>query len=178
MSERTVAFRDKFLDVSGNALQPGDKAPEVSLATGFLTKADLLADTTGKIRLISVVPSIDTSVCDVQTRRMNEEAASLGDSVIVVTVSADLPMAQKRWCGAAGVERVLMLSDYMNLPFGKAYGTDCARSWRRCPGDLCRGSRRRLFGTSNMCLASGNIRIMTRRLSLCAACCKRLAFMR
>jgi thiol peroxidase len=69
------------------------------------------------------VPSIDTSVCDAQTRRMNQEAANLGEQVVVITVSVDLPMAQKRWCGAAGVERVLMLSDYLNLDFGKAYGT-------------------------------------------------------
>jgi thiol peroxidase len=123
MSERTVAFRDKQLDVAGAALAPGDKAPEVTLHTGFLTGTPMLESTAGKVRLISVVPSIDTSVCDAQTRRMNEEASKLGDSVVVVTVSADLPMAQKRWCGAAGVERVIMLSDYMSLPFGQAYGT-------------------------------------------------------
>ena len=104
-------------------MQPGDKAIEVKLATGFLTGSELLAATAGKVRLVSVVPSIDTSVCDAQTRRMNEEASNLGEGVVVVTVSADLPMAQKRWCGAAGVERVLMLSDYMSLPFGQAYGT-------------------------------------------------------
>jgi thiol peroxidase len=123
MSERTVAFRDTQLAVLGNALKPGDKAPEVELATGFLAKSNLLADTAGKIRLVSVVPSIDTSVCDAQTRRMNQEASNLGEQVVVVTVSVDLPMAQKRWCGAAGVERVLMLSDYLNMDFGKAYGT-------------------------------------------------------
>ena len=126
MSDRTVAFRDKQLKVDGAALKPGDKAPEVTLHTGFLAGSPMLESTAGKVRLISVVPSIDTSVCDAQTRRMNEEASKLGESVIVVTVSADLPMAQKRWCGAAGVERVLMLSDYMNLPFGQAYGTAVA----------------------------------------------------
>jgi thiol peroxidase len=123
MSERTVAFRDKNLKVEGQALKPGDKAPEVTLQTGFLASNSMLAGTAGKVRLISVVPSIDTSVCDAQTRRMNVEADSLGENVVIVTVSADLPQAQKRWCGAAGVERVLMLSDYMNLPFGQAYGT-------------------------------------------------------
>lgn len=123
MSERTVAFRDTQLTVLGNALKPGDKAPEVELATGFLAKSKLLADTAGKVRLVSVVPSIDTSVCDAQTRRMNQEAANLGEQVVVVTVSVDMPMAQKRWCGAAGVERVIMLSDYLNMDFGKAYGT-------------------------------------------------------
>ena len=123
MSERTVAFRDTQLPVLGAALKPGDKAPEVELATGFLAKSKLLADTAGKVRLVSVVPSIDTSVCDAQTRRMNQEAANLGEQVVVVTVSVDMPMAQKRWCGAAGVERVIMLSDYLNMDFGKAYGT-------------------------------------------------------
>lgn len=123
MSDRTVAFRDKQLKVIGPALKPGDKAPEVTLHTGFLAGSPMLESTNGKVRLISVVPSIDTSVCDAQTRRMNEEASKLGESVVVITVSADLPQAQKRWCGAAGVERVLMLSDYMNLPFGRAYGT-------------------------------------------------------
>lgn len=123
MSERTVAFRDKQLAVEGDALKPGDKAPEVTLHTGFLSTVPMLETTEGKVRLISVVPSIDTSVCDAQTRRLNEEASKLGDCVVVVTVSVDLPQAQKRWCGAAGVERVLMLSDYHSLAFGKAYGT-------------------------------------------------------
>jgi thiol peroxidase len=123
MNERSVAFRDKQLPVQGNVLKAGDAAPDVALHTGFMSTLNLLNDTAGKVRLISVVPSIDTSVCDAQTRRMNEEAVNLGENVVVVTVSADLPMAQKRWCGAAGVERVLMLSDYMNLPFGQAYGT-------------------------------------------------------
>ncbi len=123
MSERTVAFRDKQLKVNGKALQAGDKAPEVTLYTGFLSPVKLLESTAGKLRLISVVPSIDTSVCDAQTRRMNEEASNFDEDVVVVTVSADLPMAQKRWCGAAGVERVIMLSDYMDLSFGEAYGT-------------------------------------------------------
>jgi thiol peroxidase len=71
-----------------------------------------LATTAGKVRLISVVPSIDTSVCDAQTRRMNEEASNLGEQRRGRHRQRDLPMAQKRWCGAAGVERVLMLSDY------------------------------------------------------------------
>ncbi len=123
MSERTVSFRDKQLKIDGTDLKPGDKAPEVTLYTGFLAGVPMLQSTAGKIRLISVVPSIDTSVCDLQTRRMNEEASKLGENVVVITVSVDLPMAQKRWCGAAGVERVVMLSDYMHLDFGNAYGT-------------------------------------------------------
>ena len=123
MSERTVAFRDQQIPVAGPGLKSGDPAQDVTLSTGFVETYHLLGDTQNKVRLISVVPSIDTSVCDLQTRRMNEEAANLGEKVVVLTVSADMPMAQKRWCGAAGVDRVIMLSDRMGLPFGHAYGT-------------------------------------------------------
>ncbi|MEM7031913.1 MAG: thiol peroxidase, partial [Chloroflexota bacterium] len=82
-----------------------------------------LADSTGKTRLISVVPSLDTGICDAQTRRFNEEIASLGDGVVGYTVSADLPFAQARWCGNAGVENVQTLSDHRDMSFGDAYGT-------------------------------------------------------
>ena len=123
MSERTFSFRNMELPVEGGTLVSGDVAPEVTLQTGFMSPHPMLANTAGKVRLISVVPSIDTSVCDMQTRRMNEEATRLGENVVVLTVSVDLPQAQKRWCGAAGVERVQMLSDYLDMSFGKAYGT-------------------------------------------------------
>ncbi len=123
MSDRTFEFRDQQLAVEGPTLKPGDHAPEVTLQTGFASPWPLLANTQGKVRLISVVPSIDTGVCDAQTRRMNQEAANLDDNLIVLTVSVDMPAAQKRWCGAAGVDRVQMLSDHTNLDFGKAYGT-------------------------------------------------------
>ncbi len=123
MNERTFEFRDRQLAVDGPTLKVGDNAPEATLQTGFASPWPLLGNTQGKVRLISVVPSIDTGVCDAQTRRINEEAASLGDGVRVLTVSVDMPAAQKRWCGAAGVERVQMLSDYVNVDFGKAWGT-------------------------------------------------------
>jgi thiol peroxidase len=123
MSQRTMGFRDMQLEVQGPTLAPGDKAREVTLQTGFLSPYNLLERTAGKVRLISVVPSIDTGVCDMQTRRMNEEAVKLGENVVVLTVSVDLPQAQKRWCGAAGVDRVQMLSDYKDMAFGDAYGT-------------------------------------------------------
>jgi thiol peroxidase len=80
-----------------------------------------LADSKGFVRIISVVPSLDTGVCDAQTRRFNEEAGGI-DGVKVLTVSVDLPFAQKRWCGAAGVENVQTLSDHRDLSFGTAYG--------------------------------------------------------
>ena len=84
MSDRTFTFRDKQLPVEGPTLQPGDAAPEVALSTGFMNTVDLLGSTAGKIRVISVVPSIDTSVCDTQTRRMNVEATALGEQVVVL----------------------------------------------------------------------------------------------
>ncbi len=123
MSKRTMGFREMQLEVQGATLAPGDKAPEVTLQTGFLSPYNLLEKTAGKVRLISVVPSIDTGVCDMQTRRMNEEAVKLGENVVVLTISVDLPFAQKRWCGAAGVDRVQMLSDHTDMAFGDAYGT-------------------------------------------------------
>ena len=125
MSDRTVTLKnDKVFQVAGTPVAVGDKAPDVTIADGgFGSEFSLLGDTAGKVRLVSVVPSIDTGICDAQTRRMNEEAGSLGDNVIVLTVSADLPMAQARWCGAAGVDRVKMLSDHADMAFGDAYGT-------------------------------------------------------
>jgi thiol peroxidase len=124
MSERTLPFgNDRVVHMSGNELTVGDKAPEVSLSIGGVSQYKLLGDSAGKVRLISVVPSIDTGLCDAQTRRMNEEASKLGDNVIILTVSADLPAAQARWCGASGVDRVKMLSDHMDMAFGNAYGT-------------------------------------------------------
>jgi thiol peroxidase len=118
-----MEFRNQQLPLEGPALKVGDSAPEVTVHTGWLMPYELLASTAGKVRLISVVPSIDTGVCDAQTRRINQDASALGDGVAVITVSADLPQAQKRWCGVAGVENVEMVSDYYDMAFGKAYGT-------------------------------------------------------
>jgi thioredoxin-dependent peroxiredoxin len=126
VTERTVLFRDQPMHVLGTPVAVGDQAREAKLSTSFVDSFHLLADTAGKIRLISVVPSIDTGVCDAQTRRFNEAAAQLGDQVAVLTVSVDMPMAQKRWCGVAGVDRVTMLSDYKTMAFGAAYGTHVA----------------------------------------------------
>lgn len=123
MSNRTVTLRDQTFTLLGTPVAVGDTAKDVTLTDGMTTTFRLLGDTVGKTRLISVIPSIDTGICDLQTRRMNEEAAKLGDNVVVLTVSADLPMAQKRWCGAAGVDRVKMLSDHADMAFGDAYGT-------------------------------------------------------
>lgn len=105
----------------GPELKVGDKAPDFILNKDLVTEVSL-TDYAGKIKLISVVPSLDTGVCDMQTRRFNQEAAALGDNVIILTVSVDLPFAQARWCGAAGVDKVVTLSDYKTKSFGEAYG--------------------------------------------------------
>jgi len=117
-----VTFKGDPLTVLGNKLSVGDQAPEFSLVANDLSGV-ALADSAGKTRLISVVPSLDTGICDAQTRRFNEEAAVLGDKVVVLTVSTDLPFAQSRWCGAAGIENVQTLSDHRDMNFGEAYGT-------------------------------------------------------
>lgn len=123
--EKAFQFGSRAVTVRGPVLKPGDAAPDFTLVANDLSKVTL-ADSAGRVRLISVVPSLETSVCDVQTRRFNQEATGLGDNVVVLTVSADLPFAQKRWCGAAGVDRVQTLSDHLDMNFGEAYGTHAA----------------------------------------------------
>jgi thiol peroxidase len=105
----------------GPELKPGDAAPDFTLVDGSL-KPVSLADTGGQVRIISVVPSLDTPVCDAQTKRFNEAAGSL-PGVDILSVSMDLPFAQKRWCGAFGVDKVKMLSDHKDASFGSHYGT-------------------------------------------------------
>lgn len=117
-----VTHKGKPLVVIGDLLKVGDKAPDFTLVANDMSKVTL-ADSAGKVRLISVVPSLDTSICDAQTRRFNQEAAGLGENVVVLTVSAEHPWNQRRWCGAAGVDRVQVLSDHMDMNFGQAYGT-------------------------------------------------------
>ncbi len=123
MTERTgeLTFKGGPLTLLGNKLSAGDPAPAFRLTANDLSPVTL-DDSAGKVRLISVVPSLDTGVCDKQTRRFNEEAASIGDNVAILTVSADLPFAQARWCGAAGVDKVQTLSDHYDMNFANAYG--------------------------------------------------------
>lgn len=115
-----ITFKGNPVTILGNEVKVGDQAPDFKVLANDLSEVTL-ADTKGQVRLISVVPSLDTGVCDAQTRRFNEEAANLGN-VKVLTVSVDLPFAQKRWCGAAGVENVQTLSDHRDLSFGESYG--------------------------------------------------------
>ena len=106
----------------GPELKPGDAAPPFKLVKvrGVEVGSDAFA---GKPLIISVVPSLDTGVCSMQTRRFNQEAGKLGDQANIITVSADLPFAQARWCGAEGVENLQVLSDHRDMSFGDAYGT-------------------------------------------------------
>jgi thiol peroxidase len=123
MRERTglVTFKGNPLTLLGNEVKVGQPAPDVELLANDLTPVKLSAFR-GKVCIITSVPSLDTPVCDTETRRFNEEAAGLGDNVVVLTVSMDLPFAQGRWCGAAGVKNVKTLSDHREAAFGTAYG--------------------------------------------------------
>ena len=117
-----VTLNGRPLTVLGQRLHVGDKAPAFTAIDTNYRQVQGSAYA-GKVRLISVIPAIDTNVCSAQTRRFNEAAGALGDDVVVLTVSVDLPPTQKRWCGAAGVDRVEMLSDHRDVSFGNAYGT-------------------------------------------------------
>ncbi len=120
---RTCTLRGKTLTLEGPELKVGDKAPDATLLKDLFTEVHI-RDTTGRVRIFNVVPSLDTSVCAVQTRRFHEEVQRL-ENVIVYTVSCDLPPAQARFCGSEGIdpERVVMLSDYRDVSFGRAWGT-------------------------------------------------------
>ena len=119
---RQVTFQGNPLTLLGEELAVGDTAPDFVLLATDLKKV-VLSQSAGKVRLISVVPSLDTPVCDTQTRQFNEKVEGFGDQVVCYTVSADLPFAQARWCGAAGLDRVQTLSDHRAMAFGDAYGT-------------------------------------------------------
>lgn len=123
MEERTgiITMKGNPLTLAGQELNVGDPAPDFELLDNKLSPVKLSAYR-GKICVISSVPSLDTPVCDMETRRFNEEAAKLGEEVVVLTVSMDLPFAQKRWCGAAGVDRVITLSDHREASFGTSFG--------------------------------------------------------
>ena len=112
----------KEATVVGEDLKVGDKAPDFTVHTLDWTLKRGLSDTEGKVRIIAAVPSLDTEVCDRETRRFNQEAASLSKDIVIEVISTDLPYTQKRWCGAAGVDQVMTLSDHMTAEFGEKYG--------------------------------------------------------
>ena len=123
MNERNgiITFKGNPFTLLGPELKVGDKAPDFAVVDNGLAPVSL-ANSAGKVRIISAVPSLDTPVCDAETRRFNQEAANLPGDVVVLTISLDLPFAQKRWCGAAGIEKVTTLSDYRDRSFGQNYG--------------------------------------------------------
>jgi thioredoxin-dependent peroxiredoxin len=112
----------KDATVVGNDLKVGQAAPDFTVHALDWSVKRGLADTAGKVRIIAAVPSLDTDVCDRETRRFNQEAASLSKDIVIEVISTDLPYAQKRWCGAAGVEQVMVLSDHMTAEFSEKYG--------------------------------------------------------
>lgn len=112
----------KEATVIGDDVQVGQAAPEFTAHALDWSLVRGLADTKGKVRILAAVPSLDTDTCDRETRRFNTEAAALDKDIVIQTVSMDLPYAQKRWCGAAGVEQVTVLSDHQNAEFGEKYG--------------------------------------------------------
>ncbi len=123
MEERTglVTLHGNPVTLLGPEIKVGQSAPDVELVANDLSAVQL-SSFKGKVCAVIVVPSLDTPVCDTETRRFNEEAASLGDDVVVLGVSMDLPFAQARWCGAAGVDNVQTLSDHRDAAFGSSYG--------------------------------------------------------
>jgi len=123
-----VTIKGNPLTIVGTPVTVGEKAPDFTLVDADMNPVTL-ESTAGMIRLISVVPSLDTGICDAQTRRLNDEAAAFGTNVVILTVSAEHPFNQKRWCGAAGTERVQVLSDHQDMNFGEAYGL-AIKEWR------------------------------------------------
>jgi len=123
MQERNdvITFQGNPLTLLGTELKVGDTAPDVTVLANDLSPVKL-SSYKGKVCVISIVPSLDTPVCDMQTRKFNQEAGSLNDNVAILTMSMDLPFAQARWCGAAGVDKVVTLSDHRDAGFGKAFG--------------------------------------------------------
>jgi thiol peroxidase len=115
-------FAGQDQTVIGVDLQVGQIAPEFTVQANDWSIAKGLANTQGKVRIIGALPSLASSVCDRETRRFNEAASALGEGIVILMVSMDLPWTQKNWCGAAGVERVTILSDHLSADFGEKYG--------------------------------------------------------
>lgn len=115
-----TTFKGELVTIIGNQLKVGELLPDFSLVNPDLVKQSL-ADFEGKKKVLSIVPSVDTGICDAQTRQFNQSLSDM-ENTVVMTVSCDLPFAQKRWCGASGIENAVLLSDYYDQSFGKAYG--------------------------------------------------------
>ncbi len=121
MEERKITFGGNPVTLKGKEVKVGDKAQDFTVINDSLQNFSL-SDFEDKVKLISIFPSIDTSVCSMQTRKFNEEAAKFGDDVAFIALSADLPFALKRFCGAEGIDNLTPLSDHKNMDFGEKYG--------------------------------------------------------
>lgn len=122
--ERNDFFKlgDKFATVIGTDVQVGQSAPHFTSAAQDWKPVDPIAESRGKVAILCAVPSLDTDTCDRETRRFNEEASKLNDDIVIWVVSTDFPFAQKRWCGATGVDRVRVVSDVLDAEMGIKYG--------------------------------------------------------
>ena len=123
MKERTglITMKGNPLTLVGNEVKVGEVAPDFVVLDNVLSPAQF-SSYRGKICILSSVPSLDTPVCDMETRKFNEEASRLGPDIVILTISMDLPFAQKRWCAAAGVNKVQTLSDHRDASFGTSFG--------------------------------------------------------
>ena len=119
--KNAVTFKGNAITLVGAEIKVGDKAPDFKILGNDLSEATL-ATFAGKTKVISVVPSLDTPICDLQTKRFNEEAAKFPASFVTLTISVDLPFAQRRWCGASSASNVKTFSDHRDTSFGKAFG--------------------------------------------------------
>lgn len=121
---RTDFFKlgDKFATVVGDDVRVGDHAPEFTVTAQDWSPVNPIAESRGKVIILSSVPALDTNVCDRETRRFNEEAAGLSDDIVIYTISTDPPPTQKRWCGGAGIDKVKVLSDVIETDMGEKYG--------------------------------------------------------
>ncbi len=122
MRKNAITFGGNAMTLRGEAIEVGQQAPNFTAVKQDLKPYDFYEGTKGKVKVISVAPSIDTGVCSLQTMRFNEEAGKLKDDVQIVTITVDLPFAQKRYCAAEGVENIDVVSDHRDLDFGDKYG--------------------------------------------------------
>ncbi|MDA8243740.1 MAG: thiol peroxidase [Elusimicrobia bacterium] len=121
-SKRTVTMKGRPMTLAGEEIKVGMPAPDFKVVDNDMLPMKFSRTYGGKVAVVISVPSLDTPVCDLETRRFNKEAEALGPDVGVLVVSMDLPFAQKRWCGAAGVKAVRTFSDYQKADFGKSWG--------------------------------------------------------
>jgi len=120
--QRNIKFAGADANILGEVVKVGDLASDFHAHTQDWRYVSVFEETAGKVRILAAVPSLETGVCDRETRRFNTEAADLSQEIAIITISADLPFTQKKWCGAAGIDQVLVVSDHKEMDFGQKYG--------------------------------------------------------